>query len=128
MFKVIMRIYSYLYHLGLGLFLLAVGTIAMFGSNVTLDVDVLPWEDPDLTYVIFFGSLIGLLSLFLAVRGKTRILFRLWNLIVFGVLVYGYFFTKYTFIDADHLRDVALLTLGALLALWGSWTKVPKKA
>jgi len=128
MFKVIMRIFSYLYHLVLGLFLLAVGTLAMFGSNTTLAIDVLPWEDPNLTYVIFFGSLIGLLSLFLAVRVKTRILFRLWSLIVFGLLVYGYFFAKYTFIHMDHFRDVALLTLGALLALCGSWTKVPKKA
>ena len=128
MFKAIMRIFSYAYHLVLGLFLLVVGAIALFGSNLTLRIDMLPWEDPSLTYVIFFGSLIGLASLFLAIRGKTRILFRLWTVVVFVVVAYGYFFTKYGFIDTDHFRNALLLTLGALIAMIGSWTKVAKKA
>jgi len=128
MFKTIMRIFSYLYHLALGLFLLGVGSIALFGSNLTLRLDMLPWEDPTLTYVVFFGSVLGLGSLCLAYRGKVRILFRLWTLAVFGLLAYGYFFTNFGFNDSDHFRTALLITVGALIALIGSWTKAPKKA
>jgi hypothetical protein len=128
MFKAIMRIFGYVYHLLLGLFLLIVGAIALFGSNLTLRMDMLPWEDPTLTYVLFFGSLAGLVSLVLAFRGKTRILFRIWTVVVFVVMAYGYFFTRYGFGDADGFRNAVLLTLGALIAVVGAWTKVAKKA
>ncbi len=128
MFRTIMRIFSYLYHLILGLFLLAVGTIALFASNVTLQIRMLPWDDPTLTYLVFFGSLIGVVSLVLAVRGKTRILFRLWTLVVFVAMVYGYFFTRFGFRGADDFRNAMLLMLGALIAVVGSWAPVQKKA
>ena len=128
MFKIAMRIFSYIYHLVLGVFLFGVGSIALFGSNLTLRMDMLPWEDPNLTYAIFFGSLLGLASCLLALKGKTRILFRIWTVVVFAILAYGYFFTKYGFKDMDHFRNALLLTLGALLAVIGSWTSVRKRA
>lgn len=128
MFKTIMRIFSYLYHLILGLFLLAVGAIAMFSSNLTLKLDMLPWEDPGLTYLIFFGSLAGLLSLALALRGALRLPFRIWTVVVFALMIYGFFMTQYGFTGNDHFRNILLLTLGALIAVIGSWTAAPKKA
>ena len=128
MFRSFMRIFGYLYHLILGLFLLAVASIAGFGSNVSLRLEMLPWEGSTLIYVLFFGSLLGLVSLLLAVRGKTRLLFRLWTVAVFGLMVYGYFFTRYGFDNLDDFRNTLLLTLGALIAAVGSWTKVAKKA
>jgi hypothetical protein len=123
-----MRIFGYIYHLILGLFLLAIASIAGFGSNISLKLNMLPWEGSTLTYALFIGSLIGLVSLFLAVRGKLRLLFRLWTVVVFGLMAYGYFFTKYGFETPDHFRNALLLTLGALVAAVGSWTKVQKKA
>jgi hypothetical protein len=123
-----MRIFSYLYHLVLGLFLFVVGSIALFGSNLTLQMDMLPWEDPTLTYLLFAGSILGLASLFLAVRGKTRILFRVWTVVVFGFMAYGYFFTTLGFHSPDHFRNALLLTLGALVAVIGSWAKTVRRA
>jgi hypothetical protein len=123
-----MRIFGYLYHLILGLFLLAIASIAGFGSNISLKLDMLPWEGSTLTYTLFIGSLAGLISLFLALRGKTRLLFRLWTVIVFGVMAYGFFLTKFGFDSPDHFRNALLLTLGALIAAVGSWTKVQKSA
>ncbi len=128
MFKAVMRVFSYLYHLVLGLFLLFVGAIALFGSNLILEIDVLPWEDPTQTYVVFCGALIGLVSLFLAVRGKTKILFRLWTVVVFALLAYGYFIAPYSFKATDEFRSALLLTLGALVAMLGSWTRAEKRA
>ncbi len=128
MFKAVMRVFSYLYHLVLGLFLLLVGAIALFGSNLILDIDVLPWEDPTQTYVVFCGALFGLASLLLALRGKTRILFRLWAVAVFALLAYGYFIAPYSFTSPEQFRSALLLTLGALVAMLGSWTRAQKKA
>ena len=128
MFRPIMRIFGYIYHLILGLFLLAIASIAGFGSNISLKLEMLPWEGSTLTYVLFIGSLIGLVSLALAVRGKLRLLFRAWTVIVFGLMAYGYFITSYGFTSPDGFRNALLLTLGALIASAGSWTKVAKKA
>jgi hypothetical protein len=128
MFRTIMRIFSYLYHLILGLFLLVVGSIALFGSNVTLKISMLPWDDPTLTYLVFFGSLLGVVSLLLAIRKKTSLLFRLWTLVVLVAMVYGYFFTRYGFRGADDFRNALLLMLGAVIAAVGSWTPATKKA
>ena len=126
MLKTTMRYFSYLYHLILGLFLLVIGSIAMFGGNKTLRLDMLPWEDPALTYWIFFGSLAGLAFLFLAMKGKVRLFFRLWTVVVFALMGYGFFLTKYHL--GDSALTVLLLTLGALIAVVGSWTKVPRRA
>jgi len=125
MLKTIMRIFSYLYHLVLGLVLLAIGAIALFSSDETLQMPVLPWRDPALTYWLFFGSLAGLISLALAATGKIRLLFRLWTVAVFGLMVYGFFLSSY------HLGRTAtnalLLTLGALIAMIGSWTRIKRR-
>lgn len=125
MLSTIMRIFSYVYHLALGLILLVIGAIALFSSQETLQMPVLPWRDPELTYWLFFGSLAGLASLALAITGKFRLLFRLWTVAVFGLMVYGFFISSY------HLGRTAtnamLLTLGALIAMIGSWTRVKRK-
>ena len=127
MLKTIMRIFSYFYHLVLGLFLFAIGAIAMFTANKTLQMPVLPWTDPELTYWLFFGSLAGLISLVLAVTGKFRLLFRLWTVVVLGLMVHGFFVSGYYL--GDFFLNAVLMTLGALIAVLGSWTRVrPKRA
>jgi len=127
MLKVIMRIFSYIYHLVLGLFLLVVGAIALFSSHVTLTLDMLPWQDPTLTYMVLLGGVLALVSLALVLKGKTRLLFRIWTVVVFLLLGYGYFLTSFGFKDSDHFRNALLLTLGALIAVFGSWSKVQKQ-
>ncbi len=128
MFRPIMRIFGYVYHLILGLFLLAIASIAGFGSNISLRLEMLPWAGSTLTFTLFIGSLLGLVSLFLAIKGKLRLPFRIWTVTVFGVMAYGYFLTSYGFNSPDDFRNALLLTLGALIASAGSWTKVAKKA
>ncbi len=117
-----MRIFSYLYHLVLGLFLFLIGGLALFGSGTTLSLEMLPWEEPTLTYLVFLGGLLALISLILAVTGKFRLLFRLWTVIVFALMVYSYFFSGYGFRFDGEFSRALLLTLGALIALLGSMT------
>lgn len=125
MLKTIVRIFSYLFHLILGLFLLIVGAFGLLGSNKTLRMPVLPWDDPALTYWVFFGSLAGLVCLVLAVTGKLRLPFRLWTIVVFLLVVRGFFLSGYYL--GDFFLNAVLLTLGAMLAVYGSWTSTRRK-
>lgn len=127
MLKGLLRIFSYLYHLLFGLFLLIVGSISLFSSNLTLKLEMLPWEDPKLTYLLFWGSLAGLLSLLLAVRGRLRWLFSFWATLVFVMMAYGFFFTRYSFGSLGSFGNAVLLTFVALLAAIGSWIRPARR-
>ena len=87
MFKAILRIFGYLYHIFLGLFLLIVSGLSLISSGLTLRMEMLPWDDPTLSYVVFFSTLVGLISLVLSVKGKCLFLFRLWAIAVLALMV-----------------------------------------
>ena len=127
MLRSIERIFSYVYHLALGLFLFVVGAIALFSSGTTVTMKMLPWEGSALTYCVLLGGLIGLLSLALAVTGKLRLLFRLWAIAVVVLMAYGFFFTNYGFRGAGDFFQAVLLTLGALVALIGAMRNPKRK-
>lgn len=118
--KAIMRIYSYLYHGGLALFLLGISALALLGGANSLRLEVLPWSGATLTYVVFFSALIGLISVLLALRGTLRVLFTVWSLAVALMLVKGFFLSSYRFDHAGKLSTALYLTLGALLAIVGA--------
>jgi hypothetical protein len=124
MLRLILRAFSYVYHFPLCLFLIAVGAIALLSPNANLTLDMLPWEDPELRYWLFFGGLAGLLSLILAATGKVRLLFLVWTVVVLILMVRGFFLSRYSFQDAGHFYNALLLVVGALLAMVGAATRV----
>lgn len=128
MFRTAMRIFSYLYHLLLCLFLTVVGAIALLSPGDQLRLPMLPWEEPELPYWVFFGGLAGAASLFLAFRAKVRLLFRLWTAVVLAVMAYGFFLSPYAFAGASGFFNALALTVGALLAAWGSWLSPLRRA
>lgn len=118
-----MRIFSYAYHGLLALFLLAISSLALLSGTHTIHLDFLPWQGASLTYWLFFSALFGLISLFLAVRGILRGLFFLWSLAILVILVKGLFLSPH-FFEPGELKTAALLTLGALVALFGAWFRL----
>jgi hypothetical protein len=116
-----LRLYSYLYHLGLALFLLGLSIVALLSSSV-LKMPILPWSGAELTQWLFWGSLVGLLSIVLAVTGIFRYLFPLWALIVLVFLVRGYILQPLPFAGEDEFRNALLLIFGAMLAFLASLT------
>jgi hypothetical protein len=116
------RIYSYLYHLILALFLLAIAVVAIL-SHSQLNLGMLPWKGHPLIHWLLGAALLGLLSIILAWKGKLRFLFLLYSLAVFGMMFRGYFLGGYTFRGKDEFRMVILLTVGALLAIVGAWSQ-----
>jgi hypothetical protein len=118
--KALLRFFSYLFHLGLGLFLLAIAGLAVGTSPQSLHLDMLPWTGATLAYTVLIGALIGLLSVVLAITGKLRFLFFLWSLVVAVMLLKGYFFTGYRFAPGEVKTGLELLA-AAWLALIGAW-------
>jgi hypothetical protein len=118
--KLIMRYFSFLFHLLLIFFLIAVSGLAMASGTPSLNLKMLPWAGTTLNYVLFFGALAGLLTILLAVRGKLRVLFLLWSLIVAVLLVKGYVFSGYKF-GTGEFKTAIYLIVASLIAVLGAW-------
>jgi peptidoglycan/LPS O-acetylase OafA/YrhL len=113
------RIFSYIFHLLLGVALVALGFVAWSGGRHTLQIPILPWTGRALTMWVFFGGLAGILITLMAIRRKLRFLFLLWSLAVVVLLVRGYFFSSYHFRPGGFLPALAFVA-AAILALAGS--------
>ena len=121
MFALILRVYSYLYHLVLCLFLLGLAVVAM-NSSSTLSLEMLPWSGSDLVSWLLWGSLAGILSIILAITGTFRFLFAIWALTVLIMMVRGFLLKPYTFEGKPDFVSVLWLMGGALLAFLASLT------
>jgi hypothetical protein len=124
--KTLLRFFSYLFHVLLALFLLAVSGLTLLSGGQNLHLGMLPWTGSTLTVVVFFGSLAGLVTLLLAVRGKWRLLFFLWSLGVAGLMIKGYILSGYHFAPGEA-RMAGFLMIAALFALAGAWFQMWRK-
>lgn len=127
MIGALLRIYSYLYHLVLALFLLGLSLVAMASSSHTLNLGMLPWKGATLTYWLFGAGVLGVLLVLLALMGKLRFLFLPYALAVFGMMLRGYFVSGYSFRGKDEFRMAIWLTAGALVAIFGAWSAARRK-
>jgi hypothetical protein len=125
--KTLVRIFSYLFHLVLTLFLLAVSVLAMASPTVSVRLDMLPWSGAALERWLLLGSLVGLASVVLAVAGKLRGLFLLWALAVPAFLVKGYIFSGYRFTAGGASLGLGLL-VASLVAFAGACLQWPERA
>jgi hypothetical protein len=124
--KALLRILSYIFGALLALFVTAVCAVALANGS-PLNFAFLPWDGPALTYWLLGLALFGLLTLLLAMGGKVRALFFLWNAAVFVLLVKGFFVSFYVFSGPVSFRTAVWLTVGSLLAVLGSipWPQKP---
>jgi hypothetical protein len=119
-FGSLLRAFSYLFHGVLALFLLGLSVVTLATGLPILNLRMLPWHGDALTYWLLGLSLFALLSIALAVLGKTRWLFVLWTFAALFLMARGYFLTNYHFSGASQARGAAWLTVGALAAAAGS--------
>ena len=118
-----MRVFSYLFHGLLTLFLLALSVVAL-SSGQPLRLEMLPWQGQTLTWWLLSAALAGLLSVILAIFRKWRLLFFLWSLAVLGMMARGFFFSHYYFAGPPEFHLALYLTAGALIAVFGAWFQV----
>ena len=120
--KALLRLFTYLFHLVLGFFLLGVGGLALGSGPHVLNLEMLPWSGVTLAVILVLGALFGLISVVLAVTGKARVLLFAWSLAVAVMLLKSYVFSGYRFAPGGAGAQVALELLAASwLAVAGAW-------
>lgn len=124
--KALLSFLSYVFHGLLCLILLALSGLAMAAGAQTLQLGMLPWTGWTLLYTLFFGALLGMVTVMLAIKGRLRPLFFVWSLVVTLLLVKGYIFSGYHF-SAGEFRWVMYLIVGSVIALAGSWVQMGRK-
>src|ERR1700733_14118998 len=127
--RAVVRVFSYLFHGLLTLFLLAIAAMALSSGQI-LHLDMLPWHGQSLSYWLLFSALAGLVSLILAILRTWRLLFVLWSLAVLVVMVRGFFLSPYEFAGPPEFYRALCLSAGALIAVMGAWFQLrrPNKA
>jgi hypothetical protein len=123
----LLRLYSYLYELILSLFLLGLAAVAIASHGDHLNLEMLPWKGRALVHWLLGIGIVGLLSVTLALLGKSRFLFLLFTLAVFAMLARGYFLGAYTFSGKEEFRMAIWLTLGAFIAILGALSQFGRK-
>ena len=118
--KALLRVYSYVFGGVLALFVFAISAMAL-ANRTPPNFAVLPWSGASLTYWLLGLALFGLLTLLLAMGGKMRALFFLWNLGVFVLLFKGLFVSFYAFSGPISFQVAVRLTVGSLVATLGSF-------
>ncbi|HWQ54031.1 MAG TPA: hypothetical protein VN442_10125 [Bryobacteraceae bacterium] len=118
--RALMRYYTYAYHGLLALFLFALAALAIASGSHTLQLEMLPWTGPALTYWLLGGSLFGLAAVVLALKGTARALLLVWSIVVVLFMLKGYIFSGYRF-SSGEVTKVLMLIFGAMLAVLGAW-------
>ena len=125
--KTLLRLFSYLYHGALALFLLLISGLALASGAASLRLDMLPWSGATLAWVLLPASLLGSATVVLATRGASRLPFFLWSLLVAVMLLWGYVFSNYRFAAGGGVNTAVSLVLGSWLALLGAWFALESK-
>ena len=118
---ILLRLFSYAFHLALSAFLLGVAFIAA-SSHQPLALGILPFsEDPMVSRVAMLGA-VGMFSTLLALFRVFRYLFPLWAGWALYLMVKGLLFSPYRFAGPEAFRTglwfVAAAALAFLGALW----------
>ena len=121
--KALLSFLSYVFHGLLCLILAAMSGLALAAGVQTLQLGMLPWTGSTLLYTMFFGALLGLVTVILAIKGMLRPLFFVWSLVVTILLLKGYIFSGYRFTPGEF-RTAIYLIVGSIIALLGAWVQM----
>jgi len=125
--RILLHIYSYLFHLALALFLTGIAVVAKIADAPNFDLAMLPGSDARLVNYLFWVNLAAIVSVILAILGKLRWLYPIYGIAVFALAVRGFFLSPYSFDGMDPFKQAIWFTLGALVAMLGSISQVRRR-
>jgi hypothetical protein len=126
--RFLIRLFSYLFSLGVALVCLLLGTVALLAGASTMQLEMIPWWTGDtLAQGLVFAGIFGVIASLWAMGGRWKLLLFLWNLVIFGTLALGYYYSAYTFEGWPEFRQSLWLTGAGALSLLGSISQLFRK-
>jgi len=125
--RLILHVYSYLFHLGLAVFLAGIAAVAKMTDAPNFDLAMLPGSDSRLVNYLLWLNLAAIGSVILAMTGKLRWLYPIYGIAVFAVAVRGFFFSSYTYEGMDPFKQAMWFTVAALVAMLGSISQLRRR-
>jgi len=122
----LLRLYSYLFHLVLSVFLLGLGGISA-STRQPLNLRMLPFTQEDVVRGIVVLGAIGFFSTLLALTRVFKYLFPIWAAVVVYLVIHGFFFTAYTFAGVQALHGALWFSLAAIIAFVGALWVLPRR-
>lgn len=124
---ILLRLYSYMFHLALSTFLLGIAVISV-SSHQPLALGMLPFSEEQMVSRVAILGAVGLFSTLLALFRVFRYLFPLWAGLVLYLMVSGFLFSPYRFAGLGAFKSGLSLILAALLAFIGAlWVLKPRR-
>jgi hypothetical protein len=121
-FGLILRLYSYLFHLVVTVFLVGIAMIAAT-SHQRVNLRMLPFSGDNVVPDVLLLGGIGFLVTILALTNIFRYFFPIWAAAIVYLTVRGFFFSGYVFANASEFKNALWLTVAAVGAFFGAlWT------
>ncbi len=101
--------------------LLGIAAVSLLTGSHGLQFPILPWEDSTLAYALVGIAIFGFLMVLLAMNGTAKKLFVAWSLLVFALIVRGFFFSSHSFEPGSRDICIALFIVAAsVIAVLGA--------
>lgn len=122
MLVMLLRIYSALFSLVLGLFMSGVSLVILISGSKNYQFNMLPfWSQNTAVYGLLALGLTGVAAGLFGLIRKHRLLLLAFTIAAFALIVYGFFISPvYRFYAPSQAGSIAWLALAALCALIGS--------
>jgi hypothetical protein len=115
----VLRVYSFVFHLTLSVFLLGVAVIA-YRANEPRNLGMLPFDEDYLVRDTALLGVIGVICTMLAITRYFKFIFVIWSLVIVYLMVREFFIGPYAFHGMHDVRGAAWLTFGAVGAFFGA--------
>lgn len=122
-FALLLRYWSYIYSGLFGLFMAGIATVLLISGTPNFRLSQIPFaQGTTALYVLLAVGLAGIAAALLALLKGMRPLLLIWTLVVFILLVYGYFISPkhYFVLGASEAQGAALIAFGGLGAFFGA--------
>jgi hypothetical protein len=122
-FALLLKYWSYLYSGLFGLFLAGMAAVLLISGSSNFRFTQIPfWQGAAALYGLLFIGLLGVAGALLGLLKGLRPLLLVWTLVIFCLLVYGYFISPkhYFTLGVTEAKGAAWLSFGALGAFFGA--------
>jgi hypothetical protein len=126
-FSFFLRVYSFVFHLTLSAFLIALALID-YRSQQFINLDILPFSSQTLLRNTILLGATGIACTLLSLSRWFQFVFVLWSALALWLMLKWFFLGDYIFDDAHQSRGAIWLTFGALGAFFGAaWSLKSRK-